>query len=196
MHLKSPYRLLFEVMSYYAVVVAILWLIAIFFPHWLQVLPFGGLDQYENMNTASTVIDLGEIKLYEQPHHLFGDSLNLITAMLGVFIVMIPIRWIYLHNTNAKTRHSAIASGLFLLPLVVTAIVAVVQFSLALAFALTGIFAGVRYRTTIKNLTDAFFTFAAIGIGLGAGTRSLGISLVLAIFFCVAIILYPPIEDE
>jgi len=58
-------------------------------------MPFGGLDQYENMNTTSTVIDLGEIKLYEQPHHLFGDSLNLITAMIGVFIVMIPIRWIY-----------------------------------------------------------------------------------------------------
>lgn len=195
MEAKSNKALLLKVSAYYAAVVVVIWLIAIYFPHWLKVLPFGGLDQFENSATTSTVIDLGEIKLYEQPHNLFGDSLNLITAMLGVFIIMTPVRWIYLNLADTKTANPAIASGLFLLPMVVTAIVAIVQFSLALAFALTGIFAGVRYRTTIKSLSDAFFTFAAIGVGLAAGTRSLGIALVLAVFFSIAVILYPPIQN-
>lgn len=191
---QSPKKLFLKVAAYYAVVVALLWVIAIYFPHWLKIMPFGGLDQFENADTTTTVIDLAQIKLYEAPHHLFGDSLNLITAMLGIIIVMIPVRWIYLAMPGQKNPNMAIASGLFLLPMVVTAIVAVVQFSLALAFALTGIFAGVRYRTTIKSLSDAFFTFAAIGAGLAAGTRSMGIALVLVIFFSLAIILYPPVE--
>jgi len=85
-----------------------------------------------------------------------------------------------------------VAASLLLLPLVVTAIVYVVKYSLPLAFALTGIFAGVRYRTTLKSQADAFFTFACIGVGLAAGTRSLGIALVLAVFFAFTMLAAPP----
>ncbi len=88
------------------------------------------------------------------------------------------------------------ASSLLVLPLVVTAIVYVVRFSLPLAFALAGIFAGVRYRTTLKNQADAFFTFASIGVGLAAGTRSLGIAMVLALFFGATVLLAPPWRAE
>ena len=192
---KSRKLLLIKVALYYAAIVTVLWLIAIYSPHLLKVMPLGGLDQFENATTNTTVINLSEIKLYEQPHHLFGDSLNLITAMIGIFIVMIPVRWIYLEISSPGKADPAIASGLFVLPMVVTAIIAVVQFSLALAFALTGIFAGVRYRTTIKTLSDAFFTFAAIGAGLAAGTRSMGIALVLVMFFSLTVILFPPVSN-
>ena len=189
------YRLLAKVIFYYTLLVALIWAVAFYFPDWLHVMPFGGLDNFQNQNDATTIVDLSEIKLYEQSRHLFFDTLNLVTAMIGVVAVMIPIRWVYISVSEPHSSKRAISSGMMLLPMVVTAIVAVVQFSLALAFALTGIFAGVRYRTTIKSLSDAFFTFAAIAVGLAAGTRSLGIALALAIFFSITIILFPPTQD-
>jgi hypothetical protein len=94
---------------------------------------------------------------------------------------------------SLKTSWSReVAASLLLLPLVVTAIVYVVKYSLPLAFALTGIFAGVRYRTTLKSQSDAFFTFGGNAVGLSAGTRSLGIALVLAEFFAFTMLAAPP----
>jgi len=79
---------------------------------------------------------------------------------------------------------------------VVTAIIVIVKFSLALAFALTGIFAGVRYRTSLKNLTDALFIFACMAVGLAAGTQALGIALALSIFFVFTALTLEPLVPE
>ncbi len=77
-----------------------------------------------------------------------------------------------------------------------TAIITIVKFSLALAFALTGIFAGVRYRTTLKNLTDALFIFACMAIGLAAGTQTLGIALALSVFFAFTALYLEPLSEN
>jgi len=79
---------------------------------------------------------------------------------------------------------------------VVTAIIVIVKFSLALAFALTGIFAGVRYRTSLKNLTDALFIFACMAVGLAAGTQALGIALALSIFFVFTAVALEPLAAD
>ena len=84
------------------------------------------------------------------------------------------------------------AIGLLLLPMVVAAIIFVVKFSLPLAFALTGIFAGLRHQTRLKQQLDAYFTFAAIAVGLAAGTRTIGIGVVLAIFFASTVLFSAP----
>jgi len=80
--------------------------------------------------------------------------------------------------------------------MVVTAIIVIVKFSLALAFALTGIFAGVRYRTSLKNLTDALFIFACMAVGLAAGTQALGIALALSVFFVFTALALEPLATE
>ena len=189
--------LFFKITLYYAAVIVVIWLIAAYFPEWLEDMPFGGLDQYENPGSAAGStqdinMELDKIRLFGQSHHFFVDSINLITAMIGIIILMIPVRWIYMGINTGKSFNPAVATSLLLLPMVVTAIIGVVKFSLALAFAMTGIFAGVRYRTTLKNQSDAFFTFASIGAGLAAGTRSMGIALVLVIFFSYSILVFPP----
>ena len=89
-------------------------------------------------------------------------------------------------------NHS-VAASLIILPIIVTGIVVIVQFSLALAFSLAGIVAGVRFRTTLKNTADALFVFVAIGVGLAAGTSSFGIGLVMSIFFSYSVVLLPPV---
>ena len=192
--------LFFKITLYYAAVIAVLWVIAVYFPDWLEDMPFGGLDQFKHPGDASNTaadfkMELDKFKLFGQSHHLFVDSINLVTALIGIIIIMIPVRWIYMGINAGKPFNPAVATSLFLLPMVVTAIIGVIKFSLVLAFALTGIFAGVRYRTTLKNQTDAFFLFAAIAAGLGAGTRSMAISLVLVIFFSYAILIFPPVNN-
>ena len=122
--------------------------------------------------------------------------MNLVSAMLGTLIVMLPFRWLYLTTNLGKSRNADVALGLLVLPLVVTAIVYIVKFSLPLAFALAGIFAGVRYRTTLKSQSDAFYTFACIAVGLAAGVRALGIALVMAIFFTFTILAAMPMRRD
>jgi hypothetical protein len=111
---------------------------------------------------------------------------------------MIPLRWVYLEVGDLeKAEHQPagrkVSASLLLLPLIVTAIISIVKFSLALAFALTGIFAGVRYRTTLKNLTDALFIFACMSVGLAAGTQTLDIALALSVFFVFTALMLEPL---
>jgi phosphoglycerol transferase MdoB-like AlkP superfamily enzyme len=121
--------------------------------------------------------------------------------MLGALLIMIPVRWVYLAVGDLETAEEQpagrkVSASLLLLPLVVTAIIVIVKFSLALAFALTGIFAGVRYRTSLKNLTDALFIFACMAVGLAAGTQALGIALALSIFFVFTAVSLEPLVSE
>jgi hypothetical protein len=131
-----------------------------------------------------------------RPVSVIDDALSLVSALAGALIIMIPLRWIYMEESLKKSWSREVAASLLVLPLVVTAIVYIVKFSLPLAFALTGIFAGVRYRSTLKSQSDAFFTFACIAVGLSAGTRAMGIGVVLALFFALTILIAPPgLED-
>jgi hypothetical protein len=70
------------------------------------------------------------------------------------------------------------------LPGVVAAIVLVVQHSLALAFSLAGIVAGVHFRRALQDTFDALFILVAIGSGIAAGVAALEIAAVLTVFFC------------
>lgn len=159
----------------------------------MKYLPFGGLDALQKDMTpfdAGNLVD--QLVATDRPMYLFDDAMNLISAMTGVLVVMVPLRWVYMADSLKKSWSGEVAASLLLLPLVVTAIVHIVKFSLPLAFALAGIFAGVRYRSTLKSPSDAYFTYACIGVGLSAGTRSLGIALVLAVFFAFTILAAPP----
>jgi hypothetical protein len=91
-----------------------------------------------------------------------------------------------------KSCDPEVASGLLLLPLVVTAIVFFIKYSLPLAFALVGILAGIRVRTELKSQSDAHFTFASIGVGLAVGAGYFAIALVLAAFFALTMLIVTP----
>jgi hypothetical protein len=69
------------------------------------------------------------------------------------------------------------------MPIVVTGIAMIVSNSLALAFALAGIVAAVRFRFTLSQPSHAMYIFVAIGIGLAAGIGALGIATVISMAF-------------
>ena len=190
-------RLFWKVAIYYGVCFALVLSAGLTHPEWMKYLPFGGLDALQNDLTLSDDGNLvDQLLATNRPLSVFDDAMNLISALTGALIVIVPLRWVYMTESLKKSWSREVAASLLLLPLVVTAIVYVVKYSLPLAFALTGIFAGVRYRTTLKSQSDAFFTFACIAVGLSAGTRSLGIALVLAVFFAFTMLAAPPGHDD
>ena len=190
-------RLFWKVAIYYGTFFALIIVVAVYQPQLFRFLPFGGMEALQGAIPLANDIDvLPELLDTRPPESFFRDQVNLITALAGVLVIMIPARWVYMTEGLKKSRNSEIAGNLLVLPLVVTTIIYVVKYSLPLAFALTGIFAGVRYRTNLKSQSDASFTFFSIAVGLSAGTRTLGIGLVLAAFFALTIIATPPALDE
>ncbi len=199
---KQKNKLSIKLVVYYATMVAFVALLINLFPQIIPLLPFGGLDELQKGNDLVAETDLVTLVTYVQiPLDLLADGMSITLSMLGALLIMIPVRWVYLAVGDLETAEDQpaelkVSASLLLLPLVVTAIIVIVKFSLALAFALTGIFAGVRYRTSLKNLTDALFIFACMAVGLAAGTQALGIALALSIFFVFTAIALEPLITE
>jgi hypothetical protein len=77
----------------------------------------------------------------------------------------------------------SIVHTMLILPIVVAGIVLIVRNSLALAFSLAGIMAGVRFRTGLKDARDTVFIFLAIGVGLAAGVQALTVAALMSVIF-------------
>ncbi len=188
--------LLWKVALYYGVLIALLLvLVGIVQPEWLKYLPVGGLEGLPD-STALTGEDfiLGQVMTSIQPRGFFENALILFSAMIGSLVVAIPLRWVYLAKGLGKPSDPEIASGLLALPLVITAIVFCIKYSLPLAFALVGILAGLRVKTELNSKSDSYFTFASIGVGMAIGAGYLAIALVLAGFFSLTMLIVTPVS--
>ena len=193
---KIRRSLFWKVALYYGVlIVLLLVLVGVFQPEWLKYLPVGGLEGVPD-STALTGEEfmLGQVMTSIQPRGFFENALNLFSAMIGSLVVAIPLRWVYLAKGLGKPADTEIASGLLALPLVITAIVFCIKYSLPLAFALVGILAGLRVKTELNSKSDSYFTFASIGVGMAIGAGYLAIALVLAAFFSLTMLIVTPVS--
>jgi hypothetical protein len=111
---------------------------------------------------------------------------RLAIALAGTWLLMLPVSWVNkgIHRSSAYD-HSLDGTTL-ILPGIVAGIVLVVQYSLALAFALAGIVAGVQFRRALQDTFDALFILLAIGTGIAAGVGALEVAAVMTVFFCYA----------
>ncbi len=192
----SRSSLFYKITIYYACIFVALILIYKFASHWLPYLPFDSLESLERNAGPGLFDTMQEVVQTSRPVNLFDDTITLLTTMIGTILIMLPLRWVYMGVGLRQSYNHAVASSLIILPIIVTGIVLIVQFRLALAFALVGIVAGVRYRTTLKNTSDALFVFAAIGVGLAAGSKALSVGLMMSLFFSYTVLLLPPITPR
>ena len=195
---RTRRSLIWRVALYYGVLIALLLvLVGIVQPEWLKYLPVGGLEglSYSTDLTAEDVF-LGQALASNQSQVFFEDALNLFSAMTGALIVAIPLRWVYMAKGFGKSFDPEVAPGLLLLPLVITAIVFCIKYSLPLAFALVGILAGLRVKTELNSKSDSYFTFATVGVGLAVGAGYLAIALVLAAFFSLTMLIVTPGSND
>lgn len=118
-----------------------------------------------------------------QARSVVGTAIYGMLALVGALVFTIPVVWTYTVIMRQEGYAKSFVRMLSALPVVVAGVVQVVRGDLALAFALAGIVAAVRFRTTVNDLQDAVFAFAAIGIGLAAGTGNFTLAGAIATAF-------------
>jgi hypothetical protein len=111
-----------------------------------------------------------------------GRAALTFTAIMWALAMSAPVVWV-LMRTRRLRYDPSLVNTLIVLPIVVCGVVLIVKNSLALAFSLAGIVAGVRFRQSLDEPEEAVYVLLALGIGLAAGVQALDIALVMSMAF-------------
>ena len=179
---KLLIKLLTRITFFYIAVAAVAATLLHLVPGLLAVMPVGGIGDIggdpfafvERMAAGDDGLPAGSPWLTE--------AISLILAMLITLIAMIPVAWLYKPIHEGHEYDHSIDETALVMPAVVAGVVTVAQHSLALAFSLAGIVAGVRFRRALSDTFDTLFIFVAIGVGLAAGVGAIEIAIVIPVF--------------
>jgi len=203
-HQNILLRMSIKVTAYYITMAALVGMAAYFVPGFADQLPLGGVSEIADFG-GSSVYDLEEALLSADDEEIqdivtesartrltsapwLSGAMSLLYAMIATLLLMLPVSWVYRAiHTDSVYDHS-IDTTTLVLPAVVAGIVTLVQHSLALAFSLAGIVAGVRFRRALSDTFDTLFILASIGVGIAAGVKSIEIAVILTVFFNYAAI--------
>ncbi len=199
-HRKIIRAVLLRITVYYAILAAVAAIAITAFPGIVEELPLGGVGDIANYGSSSIydleeaflsaddeelediVTETSRARVVQGPTWLAG-ALSLLYSMAITLLLMLPVSWVYKSiHTDSIYDHS-IDTTTLVLPAVVAGIVTVVQHSLALAFSLAGIVAGVRFRRALSDTFDTLFILVSIGVGISAGIKSIEIAIVITVFF-------------
>ena len=194
---QSDLRLLRRVVLYHVAVAAALVALLALFPAVRDELPIGGVhhlaagaDVRSGLGVSAPAAPGDPVPARPADADAGLDRLGyarrLAIALAGVWVLMLPVAWVNKGIHRSTTYDHSLDETTLILPGVVAAIVLVVQYSLALAFALAGIVAGVQFRRALQDTFDALFILVAIGAGIAAGVGALEVAAVMTVFFCYA----------
>jgi len=193
-HRRAGVRLLRRLVIYHVALAACLLLAAFVFPEFARHLPIGGVKELvEGVEPGAAkpgiTTEPAETAAVERDHALpavrerLSAGRQLAVILIATWLLMLPISWVHKGIHRASVHDHSLDETVLILPGIVAGIVLVVQHSLALAFSLAGIVAGVQFRRALQDTFDALFILVAIGTGIAAGVRALEIAAVLTVFF-------------
>jgi hypothetical protein len=194
-HRRHGVRLFRRLVIYHVALAACLLLSEAVFPGFIHHLPIGGVKKLveagevatgkDNKLTVSPAETGGADSAPSVGHALdrLGSGRQLIIILIGTWLLMLPISWVHKGIHRSSVHDHSLDETVLILPGIVAALVLIVQHSLALAFSLAGIVAGVQFRRALQDTFDALFILVAIGTGIAAGIRALEIAAVLTVFF-------------
>ncbi|MEX2179024.1 MAG: DUF4956 domain-containing protein [Gemmatimonadaceae bacterium] len=114
-------------------------------------------------------------------------AVTVAAAMIGAVALALPVAWIYGLTRAKRGYQQSVVQTLMVLPPLVAGVVVLVKYSLALAFALAGIVAAVRFRNTLEDSKDAVYIFLSTAIGLAAAVQ-LPVAAVISVVFNLIIL--------
>jgi hypothetical protein len=190
----AGYRLFRRLAFYHLALFGAVAILFLLFPSLPEHLPIGGVTDLASSGEVRVsridgppVVDSGDVTPAPTPGlDSLGYARRLGIALIGIWLLMLPVSWVHKGIYRSSAYDHSLDETTLILPGVVAAIVLVVQHSLALAFALAGIVAGVQFRRALQDTFDALFILVAIGTGIAAGVGALEVAVVLTVFFCYA----------
>ncbi|MEM6536853.1 MAG: DUF4956 domain-containing protein [Pseudomonadota bacterium] len=180
---KLLVRLIARISLYYVGVCVCAAAFLLLFPGMVELLPVGGIVDYRPTPFLGPSEPVTTAPLHSPPEVWIREATSLALAMVITLIAMIPVSWLYKAIHEGQDYDHSIDETALVMPAVVAGVVTVAQHSLALAFSLAGIVAGVRFRRALSDTFDTLFIFVAIGVGLAAGVAAIEIAVVITVFF-------------
>jgi hypothetical protein len=181
-----------RLIAYYVVVAIVVGVVMYFFPV-VDRLLFSG-ERLEEVSGGLQILQEGlPTRQFQLPDIGLPPRLELVimTALIlvGTLVLMLPVSWVYMSVQRSKGLNQSVVQTLIILPIVVAGIILVVRNSLALAFSLAGVVAGVRFRTTLSDSREMTFIFLAIGVGFAAGVQVMTVAALLSVIFNFVLLL-------
>lgn len=173
----SAQHLFLRLTLYYTIVILLALAFSTLWPGFVDLLPVGGAqsllgdqggDPFESIESGARRVET-----------LQTSVVWLLCAVMGALATVLPVTWTYIACRDRKSYDQALVESMIIMPIAVTAIVLMVQNSLAMAFSLAGIVGAIRFRNSLKNTGDALFLLVAIAIGLSAGIGALEVAFVM-----------------
>ncbi len=174
-------RLLLRLNLFYGTFAALVWGGYQLVPDLHRYLPLGVVETLFNQEQES---DIGGIVIHaSNVTDEVGGLLWLAMAIVGAVALMVPVSWTYIAIRSKAKMDQSLLETILVLPIAVTGIVLIVHNSLAMAFSLAGVVAGVRYRYSLKSTADSLFIFMAVGVGLSCGVGMLLVAAMMSAIF-------------
>src|SRR3989454_3634150 len=122
---------------------------------------------------------------------LGSANLALITllSMLGALALALPVAWVYMITKQHRGYDQSVVQTVIVLPMTVAGTLILVQNALALAFALGGIVAAIRFRNTLKDTKDIVYIYLALGVGMAAGVYVPIVAAVMSLVFNITVLM-------
>jgi len=167
-----------RVIAYYLVLAAGLLILYRFAPDLPGVFNAGRFEELLSGGRNALVQD--------QAAHPMGAreaAVEAIIAMVGAYLLMLPVAWIYIMTRQTRGYQQSMVQTLIVLPIVVSGVVVLVKSSIALAFSLGGIVGAISFRNRLDDTKDTVTVFLAIGVGVAAGVQVMSVALALSVFY-------------
>lgn len=177
--LLKPY---FFITAYYVVLAAAVGSMVMLYPPLMQLLPVGGAASFGAVG-QSAFEPVTAAQAAQPAQSTLADGIRLALATISSFLLMLPVTWICMGARKRKDVSQSFIQTILVLPVIITGIVHVVHNSLALAFSLAGIVAGVRFRYTLKDSAETTYLFTAIAVGVACGINAVEVAAIISIFF-------------
>jgi hypothetical protein len=115
----------------------------------------------------------------------FGNVLGVLGAATG-FGTLFVLVYILTHN-KIGYDHS-FCTTLLVLPILIAIVILLVSDNIGRAVSLAGIFALVRFRTTLTDTKDVMYIFATVALGLSAGLGYIVYGIIISVFIAIVLL--------
>jgi uncharacterized membrane protein YhiD involved in acid resistance len=112
----------------------------------------------------------------------YGEMvINMVLAVvLGAFV-----SFVYRVTHKGLSYSQSFTQTILFVSVIVAIVMMVIGSSLARAFALVGALSIIRFRTVVKDTKDTAFVFAALAVGMAAGTSNYFLAVMATVVICL-----------